>query len=37
MPKETIMIKFDEDSDLGQVIEKKELQSFGDKPIESLK
>ena len=37
MPKETIMIKFDEDSDLGQVIEKKELQSFGDKPIKSLK
>ena len=37
MSKETIMIKFDEDSDLGQVIEKKELQSFGDKPIESLK
>lgn len=31
------MIVFDEDKDLGQVVESKELQSFGDKPIESFK
>lgn len=31
------MIVFDEDEDLGKVVESKELQSFGDKPIESFK